>query len=167
MEPKEATSCRDRTSTHLQNFPPKFVLSTRNAGTMMSRDRETKQSITIQLETHPMDKHQFLTLLMVLCYACRQEHSVTVLWEAPSSWLKQMQRPTAKHWKGVLMEELGETIESLKRDRNSKERPTESTNLDPWRFSEPESPTKEYTWLSLTIPTPNKCSRCAAQSPCE
>ena len=29
----------------------------------------------------------------------RQEPSVTVLWDAPpSSWLKQMQRPTAKHW---------------------------------------------------------------------
>jgi hypothetical protein len=26
-----------------------------------------------QIETHPMGKNQFLTLLMKLCYACRQE----------------------------------------------------------------------------------------------
>jgi hypothetical protein len=48
-----------------------------------------------QLETHPMGKHQSLTLLMILCHACRQEPSITALWETPpSSWLKQTPRPT-------------------------------------------------------------------------
>jgi hypothetical protein len=40
-------------------------------------------------------KNQSLTLLMILCYACRQEPSITVLWEAPpiSQW-KEMHWPT-------------------------------------------------------------------------
>ena len=29
-----------------------------------------------QLETHPIGKYQPLTLLMILCYACRQEYVV-------------------------------------------------------------------------------------------
>ena len=33
-----------------------------------------------QLETHPMGKKQSLILLMILCYACRQEYNITVLW---------------------------------------------------------------------------------------
>jgi len=30
-----------------------------------------------QLETHPMGKYQYITLLMILSYACRQEPSIT------------------------------------------------------------------------------------------
>ena len=30
-----------------------------------------------QLETHPMGKHQSLTLLMILCYAYRQKFVLT------------------------------------------------------------------------------------------
>ena len=50
-----------------------------------------------QLETHPIWESQRLTLLMILCYACRQEPSITVCWETSSSsgW-RQMQRRTAK-----------------------------------------------------------------------
>jgi len=32
-----------------------------------------------QLEIHPIGKHQSLTLLMILCYACRQKSSMAVL----------------------------------------------------------------------------------------
>jgi hypothetical protein len=32
-----------------------------------------------QIETYPMGKNQFLTLLMILCYVCRQNPSITVL----------------------------------------------------------------------------------------
>ena len=32
-----------------------------------------------QLEIHSMGRHQSLTLLMILCYACKQEPSITVL----------------------------------------------------------------------------------------
>ena len=35
--------------------------------------------ITCQLEIHPMGRNQILTILMILCYACRQEPNVTVL----------------------------------------------------------------------------------------
>jgi hypothetical protein len=58
-----------------------------------------------QLETHPIGKYQPLTLLMILCYACRQEY--VVLWEAtPSSWLRQIQMYTATSgWSlGTLLE---------------------------------------------------------------
>ena len=45
-----------------------------------------------------MGKHQSLTLLMMICYVCRQESSMAVFWKAPpSSWFRQMQRPAAKH----------------------------------------------------------------------
>jgi hypothetical protein len=55
--------------TH-KTFNPNFILSTRNAGT--GDGAETGG--LAQLETQPIGKHQSLTLLMVLCYACRQEH---------------------------------------------------------------------------------------------
>jgi hypothetical protein len=32
-----------------------------------------------QIETHPMGKKQSLTLLMILCYACRHDPNITVL----------------------------------------------------------------------------------------
>lgn len=36
-----------------------------------------------QLEIHRMDKYQFLTL----CYACRQDPSLIVLWDSPvANW---------------------------------------------------------------------------------
>jgi hypothetical protein len=35
-----------------------------------------------QTETHPMGKNQSLTVLMILCYAYRQEPRLTVLWGA-------------------------------------------------------------------------------------
>jgi hypothetical protein len=41
---------------------------------------------------------------------------------------------------------VGGRIEGSKGDRNPTERPTVSTNLDPWKFSETEPPTKENTW---------------------
>jgi hypothetical protein len=61
--------------------------------TKISRDWESGQKWLPQIEIHPMGKNQYLTL--ILCYACRQEPSITVLWEAPpSSQLKEMQGPT-------------------------------------------------------------------------
>jgi hypothetical protein len=71
---------------------------------MMHRDKDeaeiegmTNQQLA-QFEFYPMVVSQPLTLLMVLCYACKQEPSITVFWEASSdSWWKQMQRHIAKH----------------------------------------------------------------------
>ena len=62
-----------------------------------------------------MDKHQPLTLLMVFCYACRQEY--VVLQEVPpSSLLRQAQTPTAKQWMelGNSYGRIGGRIEALK-----------------------------------------------------
>lgn len=102
-EPEEATFCSEsgppvKRQEHQpinKTFDPKFILSLRNAG--MEQRLKANQN-PAQLEIHPMDKHQSLTLSMRLCYACWQEPSITVLWKAlPSSRLKQTQISTAKH----------------------------------------------------------------------
>jgi hypothetical protein len=41
---------------------------------------------------------------------------------------------------------FGRRTERSEEDRDSTERPTESTNLDPWGLPETEPPTKERAW---------------------
>ena len=53
----------------------------------------------VNLETHAIRGSPPLTLLMILCYICRQEPSIIVIREtSPHKGWKQMQSPTAKHW---------------------------------------------------------------------
>lgn len=41
----------------------------------------------LQMETHAMRGSPLLTLLMILCYACTQDPSITVIREtSPSNW---------------------------------------------------------------------------------
>jgi hypothetical protein len=47
---------------------------------------------------------------------------------------------TYKQSSWSLVEEFGESLEGNKGDRHSTRRPTESTNLEPWRLPETESP---------------------------
>jgi hypothetical protein len=70
----------------------------------MCRDNEgaetkgtTNQGLP-QLGTHPILGSQPSTLLMIFCYACKQEPSITVSWEtlSGSGW-RQVQWPAAKH----------------------------------------------------------------------
>jgi hypothetical protein len=104
-----------------------------------------------QIETRLMGNNLFLTLLMILYYACREELSITILWEDPlNSWLKHAE---TKHLNirrsfGSLREELGNWL------RNPKEieTPTVSTNLDPWGLSKTETPTKEHSWTEYRHP---------------
>jgi hypothetical protein len=87
IEPEEATSCRQAgTSVDQQGhqpthkpFDPKFIPSTRNAGWGEGEQRLREWPANNPLENHPMGKHQSLTLLMILCYAHRQESSMAVL----------------------------------------------------------------------------------------
>ena len=89
-------------------FYSKFVLNTRNAGTKIEqRLREWQTNNWAQFETHPMGKHQSLALLMILCYACREETSITVFRELLSSWQKgeahglaldRAHRVLCRHW---------------------------------------------------------------------
>ena len=124
-----------RTPTHPQTFWPKICPTYK-----ICRDKDgaeiegTANHWLAQLETHPMDKHQSLKLLTILCYACRQKPSISVSWEAlPSSWLEQTQIPTAKHWTEVRVYygRVSRMIEGPEAGGNSTERPTESTNLHP------------------------------------
>ena len=57
------------------------------------------------------------------------------------------------------------SIERLGGDRNSTGRPTESTNMDPWRLPETEPLTKEHTRAGSR--SPNICSICTTWSSCE
>ena len=56
-------------------FDPKFIQPTRNG----KRGDGAETEGMVQLETHLMVKHQSLTLLTILCYACRQEPNMNVL----------------------------------------------------------------------------------------
>jgi hypothetical protein len=108
--------------------------------------------------SYPMGEKQPLTLLMILCYACRQESNVTVSWEASSSirW-KQVQRPTAKH-QAEFRESCGKVGDRTNWARGPR-RPTESTNLSPERFTEAETPTKSMQELGLdSIHIWNRCA---------
>jgi hypothetical protein len=80
-EPEVASSCshagnpaeRGRHQPPHKTFKPKFILCTRNAGTGDGAETDGRAK---QFETHPMGKHQSLTLLVILCYACRQKPSM-------------------------------------------------------------------------------------------
>jgi hypothetical protein len=107
-----------------------------------------------QFETHPTGKHQSLTLLMILSYAYRQKFSMGVLWEAlPTSWLRQMQAPTAKLWMGLgdCYERTGDRIVTPK--GNSTGRPSESTSLVSWGSQRLKHPPKSIHRLDLDLIT--------------
>jgi hypothetical protein len=92
--------------------------------------------------------YQYLTILMILCYAYRQEFNITVFWEdPPSSWLKQIQSPTAKDCSEHEESHgrVGESIEAPERERNSTGTGTltQSHNLDSWGFLKNETLSKE------------------------
>jgi hypothetical protein len=85
--------------TSHRTFNPQSVLLTRCTGVKLERNlRKWPTNGWIQLETHDMRGSPPLTLLMILCYTCRQEPSITIIREtSPSNWWKQMQRSTVKH----------------------------------------------------------------------
>jgi hypothetical protein len=75
MEPEKATSCSQKgTPVELQRYQPthktlntKFILSTSNAGSGEGEETEGMVNHQLaQLETHAMDNHQSLTVLMIL-----------------------------------------------------------------------------------------------------
>lgn len=71
-------------------------------GQRCSRDWRNGQLITILTCEPSHGQAQSLILLMMSCYACTQKYSISVNWKAlSSSWLKQTQIPTAKHWTEV------------------------------------------------------------------
>jgi hypothetical protein len=146
MEPVEATSCSQarnpigaiETPTHPQNLQSKMYpvyKKCRHGGWNRLSEWPTNNWPNVRVRANPMGKHQSLTLLMILCYVCRQESSMAILWEAlPSSWLRQMQTPTAKQWVelGSSYGRIEGRIVGPEGNKNSTGRPTESTNLDPW-----------------------------------
>lgn len=62
-----------------------------------------------QIETHPMIKNQSLILLMILYYACKQDPSITVLWEDSQCKDISPQPDTRWGWRS-LGEQLGEGL---------------------------------------------------------
>jgi hypothetical protein len=82
-----------------------------------------------QIKNHSMSKKQALTLLVILCQACRQESTITVFWEAPPK--EPMEREAETHTQ--TLDEAWEVLEkSWEKDwRNSRghQEGQESTNL--------------------------------------
>jgi hypothetical protein len=65
-------------STHPQNLEPRICLAYRSAGTKMEQRLRTQPTNDCSnLRPIPWQS-QPLTLLMILCYACRQEPSLSV-----------------------------------------------------------------------------------------
>jgi hypothetical protein len=134
MESEKANSCSQagtpvELSGHQpahKTFYPKCILSTRNASTGHGAETEgmTKQ-YQVQLETHPMGKHQSLTLSMILCYACRQDPSMAVLMRLHPAADSERQRPQSSIGRNMGTHgKIGRKIEDSDKDRNSTGRPT-------------------------------------------
>jgi hypothetical protein len=81
-------------------FNPKLIQSTKKKKMQIWDGTEANGKAIqnqAQLEIHTIGKHHSLTLLMILCYTCRQESSMAVLWKAPpNSWLRKI--PIVKLW---------------------------------------------------------------------
>jgi hypothetical protein len=114
-----------------------------------------------QLKTHPMGKNQSLTLLMVLCYACR-EPSKIVLWEAPpsSQWKDvKTHTQTLDGTQGVLWK-------SWEKDWGTWRGQGDQLNQLTWTLGGSQGlnhqPKSEH---SLDLGSLHLCSRCAAWSP--
>lgn len=87
------------------NSPAKFSSQNlscpkNNAGTWDGAETEGMISQQqAQLDTHPMGKHRSLTVLIKLCYACKQKPSMTIFWQSPPrSWNRQIKRPSNSGW---------------------------------------------------------------------
>jgi hypothetical protein len=91
MEPEEATSCKDPQWRDEDINPPTKLLAPNLPCLKKCKEKDGSEPEKVtnkywtQLENHPRSKHQSLTLLIIFCYACRQEPSVTVLYEAVPS----------------------------------------------------------------------------------
>ena len=103
--------------------------------------------------------HQSLTLLMFLCYACRPELSMVVLWEAPmSSRLRPMKTPQSNiGWSlGTLMVDLWVP----KGIRTTKE---EQRSQLTWTLGGSQRLNNQQSSIHRQdLSPPHMCSKCAA-----
>jgi hypothetical protein len=98
-----------------------------------------------------MGESQPWTLLLILCYACRQALSPERLFpEADGNRCRDAQ-PNIKPSSGSFVEEWEIELSQLERVKDTTRRLTESTNLGPWRLTETEPPTKKAYRSSLCV----------------
>jgi hypothetical protein len=120
-----------------------------------------------QLETHPMGRNQSLTLLIILCYVCRQNPGIAILWELHPAVNRNRCSHKLDGAQGILWNSW-ERIEGPKENRDSTRKPTDSTNLDYWEFQRLNHQPKSKHGLYLPPPCPlHICSRYTAWSSCE
>lgn len=123
-----------------------------------------------QFASHLVGKHQFLTLLlMILCYICRLEPRITVLWEGPpNSWLTRDRKPQLSiWWSSESLMRVGKRIKGPRVVMDSVRRPIKSMNLElsvlPENDHQPKNierldlgplhiSTKHATWSSCGFP---------------
>jgi len=72
----------------------------------------------------------------------------------PSSWLRQIQKPTTKQWMklGNYFGRIGERISGPEGDRSPTRKPTESTNMYPQGFQSLNHQTKSIHMMDLGHP---------------
>jgi hypothetical protein len=93
-----------------------------------------------------MGRHQSLTLLIMLCCACRQEPSIAVLSESSTLQLAETEVDTHRQRLDGCQDPYGRVrgrIEGTQGNGNNTER-TVSTDLNPSELPETESPTKDW-----------------------
>ena len=96
-------------------------------------------------------ERQALTRLMMLCYACRQEPSLS-----PESLRPAADGNGCSEQQMEFSESCGRVGERIKGAggvMDTTRRPTESTKLGPWGLMETKPPTKEHVWLGPRPPT--------------
>jgi len=150
----DKTSSRGNPPTNLQPqmFPDYKMQRNKNG----ADTKGMASQWSAQLKTHPISKNQSLTLLMILCHACKQKTSIAFSWEAwcSSRW-KEMQRSTGKH-----QAEFGEPcgrvknrIDQARGVKNTTGRHTDSSNLGPGILTEFEPPIREHAGTGPRILT--------------
>ena len=139
-ESEEVTSCR-QARPWVDSYPTTKLLTPNLSGLqemqgwdMVQSLRECSTNNQPQRNTHLMGKDQILTLLMILCHACRQELSIisSERLYPVVDWNKYRNPQT----------NIGQRLGILMRVWERIEVPTgrskESSNLDPWEVSETE-----------------------------
>ena len=132
--PRKNSSGGIRTPTNKQNFKPKICPLYKKYN-----DKEGPRTERMANNNQPKlrhGKHQSLTLLMILCYACNQESSITVLWETRVNWNKcRDSQPHIGQNSWTLTGELGEHVRNPNWIGVPTGRPTKSTS---WNLGGPQ-----------------------------
>jgi hypothetical protein len=131
------------TPTHLQNSQPKLLLSEKKCRDKLKEwwpvTSPTGNSSHRRAPIPDTITDAMLYLQIVALHGCPLRGST-------SSWQRQIQTLTAKHWMEIKgpYRRVRERIEETEGCGHPKWRPTVWTQLEPWEFPGTEPPTEEH-----------------------